>query len=124
MAERPPHGCAVAGCPELVRRGARCPDHFRALQAEMESLRPSASRRGYGSAWRRARLDHLRRNPLCVDCTAEGRTTAATDVDHVVALRRGGANSPSNYASRCHHHHSSKTAREDGRFGPRPRRPA
>jgi 5-methylcytosine-specific restriction protein A len=119
MPHRPPHSCVVPGCPELVRRGARCTDHARALQAEADSLRPSASRRGYDAAWRRIRLDHLRRHPLCIDCQREGRTVAATDVDHRVPLRRGGTNDPANLQSLCHRHHSSKTALEDGRFGRR-----
>ena len=122
MPQRPAHGCITPGCPALVRDGARCPDHARALAREIDSTRASASRRGYGAIWRVARLVHLRRHPLCVACEAEGRTTPATDVDHVLSRRRGGTDDPSNLQSLCHSHHSSKTALEDGRFGPRPRR--
>lgn len=89
----------------------------------MDSLRPSAARRGYDSVWRRIRLEFLRRHPLCAECGRAGRTVPATDVDHRVPLRRGGTNDPANLQALCHEHHSRKTAREDGRFGAR-RRPA
>ena len=75
--------------------------------------RPSAAARGYGHGWRQARLAWLREHPLCVDCLAVGRTEPATDVDHVVALAKGGADDESNYRSLCHRHHSIKTQRED-----------
>jgi 5-methylcytosine-specific restriction protein A len=118
MPHRPPHGCATPGCAALVRRGARCPAHDRALRAEMDSTRGSPSRRGYDAAWRRIRLEHLRHHPLCVQCQAEGQTVPATDVDHKVPLRRGGTNANGNLQSLCRPHHSRKTALEDGRFGP------
>lgn len=44
----------------------------------------------YGSRWRRARAGFLRANPLCVFCAKQGRTVAATVVDHV-APHRGDA---------------------------------
>lgn len=39
--------------------------------------------RGYGSRWRRARAAFLAVHPLCVMCAAQGRTSAATVVDHI-----------------------------------------
>ena len=52
-------------------------------------------------------------HPLCVDCEAEGRYVAATDVDHIIPAREyaGSFYDPSNFASLCHAHHSAKTAR-------------
>lgn len=120
MPHRPPHSCTVPGCPALVRKGGRCPDHARALQVEIDSRRPSPSRRGYGGAWRAIRLEHLRRHPLCeMDCAARGQTVAASEVDHRVPLARGGTHDTSNLQSACTPCHSRKTVREDGRFGPR-----
>jgi len=119
MPRRPPHACAVSGCPALVSRGARCSDHERALRAEIDSTRPSPARRGYDAAWRRIRDTFLARHPLCVECTRDGRTTPATDVDHVLPLRRGGTHDHRNLQSLCRPHHSAKTVREDGRFGHR-----
>lgn len=119
MPRRPPRACAAPSCPALVDVGARCPDHARALRSEVDSLRPSAARRGYDATWRRIRLAHLKRQPLCVECDRAGVAVPATDVDHVLPLRRGGTHAASNLQSLCHFHHSSKTAREDGRFGAR-----
>jgi 5-methylcytosine-specific restriction protein A len=116
MPHRPPHGCVVPGCPALALRGSRCPDHARALRAEIDSTRGSPSRRGYDAAWRRIRDAFLARHPLCVACQREGRNTAATDVDHILPLRRGGTHDPRNLQPLCRPHHSSKTAREDGRW--------
>ena len=51
---------------------------------------PAGSRhaRGYGSAWDKQRLRILERDChlcRCSHCKAEGRTTLATEVDHVVS---------------------------------------
>lgn len=46
----------------------------------------------YGYRWRRVREWFLRRNPLCVQCMVEGRTTAANVVDHI--LRHTGHSDP------------------------------
>jgi 5-methylcytosine-specific restriction enzyme A len=108
----------VPGCPELVRDGPRCPEHFRALRAEMDSLRPSAARRGYDATWRRIRLAHLRREPTCRFCAERGRVNAATEVDHIVALADGGSHADSNLRSLCKPCHSGRTARDQS-FGRR-----
>jgi hypothetical protein len=51
--------------------------------------------------------------PLCRHCTEEGRTVAATDVDH--ADGNPGNNSPENHQPLCHECHSRKTARDHGK---------
>ena len=56
----------------------------------------------------------LRRQPLCADCLARGRTEAAAEVDHVLPLRLGGAAwSADNLQSLCVECHRAKTAREN-----------
>jgi len=58
-------------------------------------------------------------------CLAEGRTEAATDVDHITAWQKGATieerqrlfRSADNLQSLCKSHHSKKTAAEDGSFG-------
>lgn len=51
----------------------------------------------------------LRRDPLCRYCTARGRAEAATTVDHIVPVARGGAFwSPDNLAPACLSCNSSK----------------
>ena len=47
------------------------------------ATRSSASDRGYGSRWQKARVTFLRSNPLCVICNQGGKTTPATVVDHI-----------------------------------------
>lgn len=66
--------------------------------------------RGRAGVERRARW--LLANPLCIDCEAGGRVTAAAEVDHVVPLWRGGADDETNFASRCCPCHAAKTKRE------------
>ena len=61
-------------------------------------------------AWRDLRAYVLSGEPLCRHCTAEGKTIAATDVDHR-------DNDPTNndlvnLQPLCHQHHSLKTAAE------------
>lgn len=44
--------------------------------------RMSASRRGYGQAWKRARVGFLAKHPLCAVAAAAGRVEPAMVVDH------------------------------------------
>lgn len=74
--------------------------------------RGTATQRGYGPKWRRVRAEYLREHPWCIDCQAEGLLVPATEVDHVIPLRLGGADHPSNYAGLCRRHHSAKTMRQ------------
>ena len=41
-------------------------------------------------AWRRNSKAYLAAHPLCATCEAAGKLTPATQVDHIVALKRGG----------------------------------
>lgn len=77
--------------------------------------RLSSAARGYGHDWRKAREAHLAREPLCRFCAAEGRVTAATDVDHVEPFR--GIQDPmrldpANLRSLCRPCHMARTARQ------------
>ena len=60
----------------------------------------------------RARL--LGNHPLCVMCQAAGVVTAATEIDHVVALTNGGTNDESNLQCLCSDCHESKTLADLG----------
>lgn len=91
-------------------------------EQQRERYRGSAASRGYDALWRKRRELQLLREPLCRACKAAGRLVAATDVDHIIALRKGGADHFDNYQSLCHACHSAKTAREDGAFGREPSR--
>lgn len=66
--------------------------------------------------WARKRQAALRRdNYLCQRCAQQGRTTAATEVDHIVPLARGGADDLDNLQSLCRDCHSAKTDEDMGR---------
>jgi 5-methylcytosine-specific restriction enzyme A len=85
-----------------------------AVKAELDRMRPSAARRGYGPRWRRARAAYLARHPLCVRCQAEGRIEPSTTVDHIVP-HRGDQTlfwDEANWAAMCKRCHDAKTTRE------------
>ena len=78
----------------------------------------TSAQRGYGHKWRAARLAYLRDHPLCVMCQADGRVTAATVVDHIVAHRGDRVLfwDRNNWQSLCATHHSRDNPRaEQGR---------
>ncbi len=117
MPYSPKRPCPHPGCSALTD-GGRCPAHQRERQQQHNQARGSSTQQGYGSKWRRERLRFLDENPLCVECKAAGRVTAATDVDHIVPhsgdrelfWRR------SNWQALCGEHHRRKTIRENGGF--------
>ena len=68
--------------------------------------------RGRAAVTRRERFLH--EHPLCVECERQGRVTAATVPDHIVALVNGGADDESNLQALCAECHRKKTARDLG----------
>jgi 5-methylcytosine-specific restriction protein A len=88
------------------------------VSRQREARRPSASARGYGGRWRKARAGYLRKHPLCVTCQAEGRTEPATVVDHIVDHKGDRALfwDRDNWQALCKACHDRKTATEN-RFG-------
>lgn len=52
---------------------------------ESDDRRGSASSRGYGYAWQKARDQFLRENPLCVEHSKSNQCVPATVVDHIEA---------------------------------------
>lgn len=102
-----PSPCTEPGCPNLVGKGSRCPEHNPSRQ------RGSSTEQGYGHRWRVARIAFLAANPFCW-CGE-----LATVVDHITP-HKGDAGlfwSRDNWQSLCKRHHDRKTAREDGRWG-------
>ncbi|MBV8092091.1 MAG: HNH endonuclease [Acetobacteraceae bacterium] len=75
--------------------------------------RPSSDKRGYDRLWFRFRTYVLATEPLCRDCAAAGRITAATEVHHLVRIR----DRPDlrldreNVVALCKSCHSARTAR-------------
>lgn len=76
-------------------------------QREADRLRSTAR-------WQRLRMLVLRREPLCRACTDAGRTTPATEVDHIAPLQRSLdlAFVESNLQPLCRPCHMAKTAAE------------
>ena len=73
----------------------------------------TTAQRGYGAAWRRARLEYLQGNPWCVMCAAAGRPrVVASVVDHREP-HRGDQSlfwSRSNWQSLCRTCHNTRKA--------------
>ena len=65
-----------------------------------------------GAAWQRLRASVLADEPLCRMCWQMGRTTAATDVDH---MHGSDDNRRESLQPLCHSCHSRKTQRDMGR---------
>lgn len=108
-----PRPCLAPGCRELVKGGGRCSTHERKRDQE----RGTSHQRGYGAKWRAYRLRFLQAHPLCAPCLAEGRTTAATVVNHKVA-HKGDPElfwDPANHEPNCRPHHDRITS--EGDFG-------
>ena len=81
-----------------------------------------------GRKWQAIRRRILARDPICIECRARGKVTAAsvsTVVDHIKGLAEGGSNEDTNLQGLCHDCHSRKTeaeaARARGHRAPRER---
>ena len=107
MPSRPKKRCTYPGCAKLLPGGwkSRCKAHT------VKDTRPSSYHRGYDSNWKKIRRLHMSEYPLCADCLADGRYTPASEVHHVLAIRKGGTHDPSNMLSLCRVHHQQRTGR-------------
>jgi 5-methylcytosine-specific restriction endonuclease McrA len=112
--------CGRPGCRELVpKSGPRfCPKHG-AVEADRhaaeERARSAARRDWYGPDWRKARREHLARNPACVKCG----TTERLEVHHKIGIRKRPdlRLDPANLETRCVRCHAAFTATEVGWAG-------
>ncbi len=78
----------------------------------------SSTARGYGADWRRLRERILAAEPLCRFCAADGRVTAATDVDHIepfTGLHDPRRLDPANLRPLCRPCHLRRTAGQANR---------
>ena len=102
MPRRAARPCSVPGCPELIRgKGRFCAQHQAEEYARQDARRGSATRRGYGTKWRRIRARFLARYPTCKTCGAP-----ATVAHHKVRRRDGGRDSFDNLMALCTSCHS------------------
>jgi 5-methylcytosine-specific restriction enzyme A len=101
-----PRHCPRPGHPAFL--GRRCP----LCEREYDKRRGPPSQRGYGRDWLAFRADFLLRHPRCC---VPGCDQPATQVDHIVALRDGGARlDPANCRPMCVRHHSRRTITDQG----------
>lgn len=117
MPQRPPRICNAPGCSTATTAGYCLPCSAKRGRRR-EANRPSAAARGYGGRWRQAREGYLRRHPLCLPCSEQGRTEPATVVDHIIDHKGDRALfwDSSNWQPLCKRCHDRKTARTT-RFG-------
>jgi len=103
----------MPGCAGVVRNGVCtvCGPKRRLSRRQHDEQRGSAAARGYGHHWRKVRAMQLRRSPFCEHCARDGKTTVASEVDHIVARRDGGSDAFENLQSLCKSCHSKKTAK-------------
>lgn len=82
-----------------------------------DRYRGSASSRGYGTAWQKARRTFLAENPLCCRCQEEGRVEPATVVDHIERHKGDQALfwDRTNWQALCKPHHDRDKQREERR---------
>ena len=109
MPKAAPKPCSQPGCGVLVRDGtSRCSKHPR----EAWGKKPTATKRITGRRLQAMRASLFSRHPLCAECERQGRTTLATQRDHVISLEEGGADDSSNEQGLCDACHDVKSKAE------------
>ena len=110
MPTSPPIACPLP-CGGRVTKGVcdRCGPRGK----RSDKQRGTSTQRGYDYRWQQFRITYLAQNPLCVDCEAEGRAGAATDVHHEKKLRDRPdlKYEDSNLVALCSEHHDRRTAK-------------
>lgn len=114
MLKRPLRPCKSPSCNELTS-DTYCDKHKAEKQQRYDRWRGSAAERGYDYRWRKARVRHLKQNPLCVHCLEKGLIVPANEVDHVIP-HKGDKKlfwDKDNWQSLCKPCHSRKTLNEN-----------
>jgi 5-methylcytosine-specific restriction enzyme A len=114
MPRRPAKACLKCGQAHN-ESGAYCPTCKKLYSGRGWQRTPEEEkvhRAQYGKRWQQMRQWLLAREPLCRQCQAEGKTTAATEVDHITPLAQGGAHAAANLQPLCRDCHQRKSARE------------
>lgn len=71
------------------------------------------SARMRGRAGQKARARRMAAHPTCAECERLGFTVPTEEIDHIVALAKGGLDIDSNVQGLCCEHHAAKSAAED-----------
>ena len=86
----------------------------RIQQADLRTARPASasSSRLLGSSWLVLRAKVLRRDPMCVLCTAKGLVSVSVVADHVIPVALNGPSELWNLQGLCQACHDAKSAGE------------
>ena len=120
MPRKPKKPCRYPGCARLVEADeSYCPEHKRLAVQQYERYgRSEENKKRYGYHWRKIRALFLAAHPLCEMCRKAGRFTEATEVHHILPLRRGGTHDESNLMPLCKPCHSRISIEDGDRFAP------
>lgn len=100
----------------MAPAGGKCPRCHRARTTT------NVDRYYATKGWQYLRRRQLALQPRCQQETAGVRCPyAATDVDHIVPRKEGGADALANLQSLCHPHHSAKTYQQNPHTHQKPR---
>lgn len=99
--------CAYNTCPNTTDK--KYCDKHKSLKSEYVVARGTTTQQGYGTIWQKIRKIYLSANPLCVKCEKDNKIVPATEVDHIMPLKRGGTNEETNLQGLCKPCHSRKT---------------
>jgi 5-methylcytosine-specific restriction protein A len=116
--------CSHPGCNALVDHG-RCEKHAILQRREIDDRRGSAASRGYGKRWDKAAKLFRQLHPLCAMCSTVPHPVASKEVDHIIP-HKGDMElfwDQDNWQALCKSCHSTKTAKEDGRWARNDRTP-
>ena len=75
----------------------------------IKPVRQNAGKRGYDATHRKRRIIVLAEEPVCRIC----RSRPATELDHIIPLRKGGTNHRENLQGLCGPCHRFKTRQEN-----------
>lgn len=114
MARAASSPCSTPGCPTLVQGGGTCGPCTSETRRRYDARRGSARERGYDSRWEGMRRRHLRIEPFCRQCMAEGKAVVGKVVDHVIPHRgaRWLFDMPENLQTLCLPCHGAKSGQE------------
>lgn len=103
--------CSFPGCRQYAVKGScYCAEHKRTMNYDGRSRH----KLGYTNTWLKARKAFLIAHPLCVECAKLGKTTPATEVDHIIP-HKGNKTlfwNEKNWQPLCKSCHSKKTFTE------------
>jgi 5-methylcytosine-specific restriction enzyme A len=110
MPTKPKRPCNHPGCPNLTSE--RYCDKHKPLHVW---VKPIDIPRMRGRKLQRERNRLFDSDPLCVECLKVGRTTPATQRDHIIPLAEGGLDTQENTQGLCQDCHDKKSQEESKR---------